>query len=201
MLQKLGEWWTVSAGQFWDHNPRSAKQGGNGKSGFVGLNEPRKLKSGELQVAFSEHCGQLLHSAGSLSLSSVSIYYLQIWLALFAIQTILVEHQAYFRAQIDQELSVHSPIECVSIIFLLLLLFFLFVPSDQSSLNLNCCVGSQGLNPPAVQVVNFPLLTFQPPCYAPPSPCTSAAIVPWQHRAGTVELYQCGTTSKQSCAL
>ena len=74
----------------------------------------------------------------------------------------------------------------ISQIFLLLLsLFFLFVPSDQSSLNLNCCVGSQGLNPPAVQVVNFPVLTFHPPCYAPPLPCTA---LPWYSPPGTVEV-------------
>ena len=60
----------------------------------------------------------------------------------------------------------------ISQIFLLLLsLFFLFVPSDQSSLNLNCCVGSQGLNPPAVQVVNFPPPDIPPTLmHLPPSP-------------------------------
>ena len=34
-LQKLEDWRTVSAGQFWDHNPRSTKQGKNGKSEFA----------------------------------------------------------------------------------------------------------------------------------------------------------------------
>ena len=65
--------------------------------------------------------------------------------------------------------------------------FFLFVGWDQSSLNLNCCVGSQGLNPPAVQRCKFP-----PPWHSThPLLCTihlpASALI--AAHGGTVEVH------------